>query len=227
VKNLGKIIAIGGGYNGGEFDRQLEERIRNFIVKENPKVVFIPYASTDFEDNYYEFITIYESLGCEVLLLQPGMEYLLDEADLIYFGRGYTIPLIEKLIETSAISFLKQAYDKGSILAGFSAGAHALFTFAGSNEKEIGYTLVEGLGFIKGCIMSHYNYQERAEAYHKLLIERGFSGVGLDDHTMLVVENNIGTLYSSKANSNGYFIQTKDSYQSIHTIEDENITIPI
>lgn len=28
---MGKVIAIGGGYNGGDFDKQLEEKIRGFI----------------------------------------------------------------------------------------------------------------------------------------------------------------------------------------------------
>jgi dipeptidase E len=222
-----KLIAIGGGYNGGDFDKQLEEKIRTFIPKEKPKVIFIPYASTDFEDNYYQFMNIYESLRCEVELLQPGKENLLLEADLIYFGRGWTIQLLEKLNETKAITFLLQAIDNGTILAGFSAGAHALFTLAGSNEKEIGYTLVKGMGFIKGCIISHYNYKERAEAYHDLLIKRKLNGIGLDDHTMLVIENNIGTLYSSKADTNGYLIQTEDSQTSIRAITGEKIVFPL
>lgn len=222
-----KLIAIGGGYNGGDFDKQLEEKIRTFIPKEKPKVIFIPYASTDFEDNYYQFMNIYESLRCEVELLQPGKENLLLEADLIYFGRGWTIQLLEKLNETKAITFLLQAIDNGTILAGFSAGAHALFTLAGSNEKEIGYTLVKGMGFIKGCIISHYNYKERADAYHDLLIKRKLNGIGLDDHTMLVIENNIGTLYSSKADTNGYLIQTEDSQTSIRAITGEKIVFPL
>ncbi|WP_335433377.1 Type 1 glutamine amidotransferase-like domain-containing protein [Bacillus sp. JJ1609] len=223
---MGKIIAIGGGYNGGDFDWKLEEKIRRFIIKEKPKVIFIPYGSTDDEENYHQFSNFYELQGCEVELLQPGMEYLLLEADLIYFGRGSTIQLIEKLKETKTIPFLKQAFEKDSILVGFSAGAHALFAFAGSYEMEIGYTIVEGLGFVDGCIISHYNYQDRAEAYHNLLKERDFSGIGLDDHTMMVVENNVGTLYSSNVESDGYLIQNLDSNLSIRPINGEKIAIP-
>ncbi|WP_423410572.1 Type 1 glutamine amidotransferase-like domain-containing protein [Heyndrickxia sp. MSNUG] len=223
---MGKIIAIGGGTNGGDFDPYLEEKIRKFINKDQPKVIFIPYASTDDEENYQQFFKIYELLGCEVELLQPGLENLLLEADLIYFGRGSTIQLIDKLKESKVIPFLNQAFENGTILAGFSAGAHALFTFAGSYEMEMGYTIVEGLGFVNGCIMSHYNYQDRAEAFHNLLIERGFSGIGLDDHTMMIVEKNVGSLYSSKLESNGYFIQNQDSNLSIYTIKSEKIVIP-
>lgn len=224
---MGKIIAIGGGNNGGDFDSNLDEKIREFINKAQPKVIFIPYASTEDEENYHQFIKIYELLGCEVDLLQPGLEHLLLKADLIYFGRGSTIQLMEKLKETKAIPFLNQAFENGTILAGFSAGAHALFTFAGSYEMEMGYTIVEGLGFVNGCIISHYNYQDRAEAFHNLLIERGWSGIGLDDHTMMVVENNVGTLYSSKTEYNGHLIQNQDSNLSIHTIKGEKIVIPL
>jgi dipeptidase E len=223
---MGKMIAIGGGYNGGDFDNQLEEKIRSFIPIKNPNVIFVPYASTDYKDNYYEFKQIYNFLGCEVNVLEPGKENLLLQADLIYFGRGSTIQLIEKLHETKTISFLNQAIDGGTILAGFSAGAHALFTVAGSNEIALGYTLVEGLGFIDGCIISHYNYQERAEAFHDMLKERKIKGIGLDDHTMMVVENNIATFYSSNTVSNGYFIKILDHSTFIRPIKGEKILVP-
>jgi dipeptidase E len=223
---MGKMIAIGGGYNGGDFDKQLEEKIRSFIPKENPIVIFVPYASTDYIENYNEFKQIYNFLGCEVNMLQPGKENVLLQADLIYFGRGSTIQLLKELHETNSISFLHQAIDNGTILAGFSAGAHALFTVAGSNEGELGYTLVEGLGFIDGCIISHYNYLDRAEAFHNMLTERRINGIGLEDHTMMVVENDIATLYSSKLEPNGYLIQSQDPNLLIRPIKGEKITIP-
>lgn len=210
---MGKVIAIGGGFNGGDFDGQLEGKIRSFIELEKPKVVFIPYGSIDFEENYGDFEKIYRLLGCEVHLLEPGKENLLLEADLIYLGRGGTIPLLEKLTETDAISLLNQASRHGALIAGFSAGAHALSAFAGSNEEDIGFILVKGIGMINGTIMSHYNYPERAEAYHKLLRERNLNGIGLDDHSMLIVENNTATLYSSKADSYGYLIKADVSQQ--------------
>src|SRR5574342_328844 len=121
---MGKLIAIGGGCNGGDFDIQLEEKIRALIPNKHPQVVFIPYASTDFEDNFHEFKQIYESSGCVVNLLMPGKENLLVQADLIYIGRGWTIPLLKKLIDTNVIPILKGVMDKGTIIAGFSAGAN-------------------------------------------------------------------------------------------------------
>jgi dipeptidase E len=221
-----KFFAIGGGHNGGEFDKELEEKIRSNIDSDFPKVVFVPYASEDFLENYHEFIQIYQTLGCQVALLEPGKENLLIQADLIYFGRGSTILLVEKLNETRAISFIQQAILNGTILAGFSAGAHALFTIAGSYEKDIGYTLVEGLGFIKGCIMTHYNYEERAEAYHSMLEERRIKGIGLEDHTMLIVEDGIATLYTTKEQSNAYFIQGVQSIPHRWPIKGEQIIVP-
>ena len=224
---MSKVIAIGGGFNGGDFDSVLEEIIRPFIDKEEPNVVFIPYGSANFEDNYNDFKKIYHSLGCRVNLLQPGNESQLLQADLIYLGRGGTIPLVEKLIETKALPILLEASYNGAVIAGFSAGAHALCTFAGSNEEEVGYTIVEGVGMIKGTIMSHYNYPERAEAYHKLLRESKLKGIGLDDHTMLVVEDHIATLYSSKTDCYGYIIESDDSQPSTRIKSDEKLNLPL
>jgi len=222
---LGKVIAVGGGYNGGDFDRQIEEKIRSFIPKEKPAVIFVPYASNDFEDNYNQFKNIYESLGCEVTLLEPGQENDLLQADLIYLGRGWTIPLLNKLNETNATPYLLQAFEKGVMIAGFSAGAHALFTLAGSNEEKLGYVLVEGLNLIHGCMISHYNYKDRAEAFHKLLAERKLTGIGLEDHTMMVVENKIVKVYATKRNAHGYMIETGVSGFTVTPIENEEMIL--
>ncbi|WP_226641584.1 Type 1 glutamine amidotransferase-like domain-containing protein [Mesobacillus subterraneus] len=224
---MSKVIAIGGGCNGGEFDSVLEEKIRHFIDKEEPNVVFIPYGSTDFEENFKDFKKIYTLLGCQVNLLQPGNERLLLEADLVYLGRGWTIPLVEKLIETKALPILVKASENGAVIAGFSAGAQALCTLAGSFEEEAGYTLVEGIGMIKGTIMSHYNYSERAEAYHKLLRGKNLAGIGLDDHTMLVVEDNVATLHSSKSDSHGYLIKSLDTQPPKRMMSGQKIKLPL
>lgn len=225
---MGKVIAIGGGPNGGEFDKNLEKQIREYLPRERPNVLFIPYATDDFEENYHDFKEIYYLLGCEVNVLEPGQEVLITKADLIYFGRGYTLPLIEKLKITNAISYIRKAYDHGAILAGFSAGAHALFSLAGSSEKDIGYTLVEGLGFIEGCIISHYNYQDRRDAYHRLLISEMITGIGLEDHTMLVVENQKGIFYSSKEVAKGYVIQSgTEGNPPLHFKSKKEIVFPL
>jgi len=225
---LGKVIAIGGGYNGGDFDVQIEGKIRSLIPKERPMVLFVPYASTDFEENYNQFKEIYVSQGCMVELLQPGEEKRLLQADLIYLGRGGTIPLLKQLHETHAIPFLIQALEKGAIIAGFSAGAHALFTLAGSNEEKVGYVLVEGLGLIDSCMISHYNYKDRAEAFHQLLSKgKVKKGIGLEDHAMLVVENNNAKLYSTKANATGYVIETGDSDPIVSPMSRDEFVLPL
>jgi dipeptidase E len=82
------------------------------------------------------------------------------------------------------------------------------------------------LGFIDGCIISHYNYLDRAEAFHNMLTERRINGIGLEDHTMMVVENNIATFYSSNTVSNGYFIKIFDHSTFIRPLKGEKILVP-
>jgi len=77
-------------------------------------------------------------------------------ADLFYLGRGWTIPLLNKIDETNATPYLLQAFEKGAMIAGFSTGAHALFTLAGSNEEKIGYVLVEGLNLRRSYLVESW-----------------------------------------------------------------------
>ena len=80
---------------------------------------------------------------------------------------------------------------------------------------------------INGSIMSHYNYQERAEAYHRLLKKRNLKGIGIEDHTMLVIEDNIATFFSSKTDAHGYLIDSQDSQPPVCYKTGEKIKLPL
>jgi peptidase E len=208
---VGKLIAIGGGPNGGDFDFVLENKIRGFLSRETPFILFIPYASQSFESNYVEFKEIYEKLGCKVDLLLPGYENKILEADMIYFGRGSTLELMSKLQETNAIENLIRSYEKGTTITGFSAGANILFSKSGSQEGDLGFILVEGLGLIKGCLCTHFNYDARAQSFMNLLSNINIPVIGLEDQSMIVVENDEAKIYTSNQLANGYRLLKKNN----------------
>lgn len=175
---------MGGGLHGGNYDPELERIVVNGLPK-NPKIIYIDSGDSSA---FAEFSQLYKTeFGYQVDLFSKGNRNELQQADLIYLGRGSTIRLMQLLKETDVDELLRKAYESGECtVAGFSAGANALFAMSVSNE-EGKMKKVEGLGFLKDFVCTHFNYDDRKNAF---LNEIGSNnGYGLDDHTMLIVDD--------------------------------------
>ena len=55
------------------------------------------------------------------------------DADIIYVGGGDTVRMMEKWKEYNVNSYLKEAYEKGVVLSGISAGSICWFEFGHSD----------------------------------------------------------------------------------------------
>ena len=87
-----------------------------------------------------------------------------------------------------------EAYQKGIVLAGISAGAICWFEYY-DNMDDISdiseLDIVPGLGFLKGFAVPHYNWltsHEKAEL-NRILTERKITGFATDDCTALVFKD--------------------------------------
>lgn len=130
-----KIVLIGGGNVGRgktEYEtKEIDEEIVKLTNKQHPNFLFIGLAS-NFSDSYYDTLKKnYQNLGCNCAYLKKKnilnnkdiVENKIAIADIIYFGGGDTLKLINSLEEYSLISLLKNKQDQGTILVGQSAGA--------------------------------------------------------------------------------------------------------
>lgn len=180
-----RLMAIGGGINGGDYVPEIE-RIVISGLPQNPKIIYVDSGDSSA---YEEFSNLYMSeFGFEVDLFskETGIELL--KADLIYLGRGSTIQLMKTIKENDAADLIRKAYESGyCAVAGFSAGANSLFTASMSSENGEMTKIEDGLGLIAGFVCTHYNYDDRKDAF---LNEIGtLDGYGLDDYTMLIVDD--------------------------------------
>ncbi len=155
-KNMGKLICIGGGEiprvkNGIQLPyetREIDEEIVRISEKKKPKLLFIGTASSDSYDYFLVIKKIFDDLGCIVSNLEllkdsidmKQVESQILNTDIIYIGGGNTEFMLKKWRELGVDKLLIQAYNKGIVCSGLSAGSYCWFKY--------NYDLLEGLGII-------------------------------------------------------------------------------
>jgi peptidase S51-like protein len=104
--------------------------------KKNPKLLFIPTASSDSE-RYWKRVQEYfgKFLKCrtDILLLikeEPSTEQIRKKtllADIIYVGGGNTLQMMRVWRRLGVDKLIKSAYENGTVLSGISAGSICWF----------------------------------------------------------------------------------------------------
>lgn len=226
-----KFYAIGGGELKNKttikLDQILAEEAKNHALGQRPYALFIPTASHDCMPYYNTFHKIYTgifNLKTDVVLT-CGRTFDLEKikqkflkADLIYIGGGDTIFLIQELRRSGVLDFLIDAYQRGVIIAGLSAGAilffEDIYTDSLKDNTELPYSLAKGLGLFKGLISPHYN--QRKEDFDRtiLLYSSYVQALGIEDNAMVKIENEkIEGSYSSEG---GYAYHLENNHNQIN-----------
>ncbi|GLV55700.1 cyanophycinase [Dictyobacter sp. S3.2.2.5] len=79
----------------------------------------------------------------------------LDQSRLIYLLGGFPHHLGQTLLRSKSWDAMRQAYERGAVLAGSSAGAMVLCQYYFDPQSK---KVVEGLGLIPGaCVLPHHN----------------------------------------------------------------------
>ncbi len=198
---LKAIVAIGGGSIRTRGTAAIDREIIRLSNKKNPKLLFIPTASSDAEP-YWEHVQNYFGgyLKCktDVLFLireRPSNEEIRSKilsADVIYVGGGNTLLMMRVWRRLGVDALLRAAYEKGTVLSGISAGAICWFESGHSdsmsfyNPQDWNYINVRGLGLVEGIHCPHYNGRTRGVPRRKDFRDmiRKIGGVGI------AIENN-------------------------------------
>ena len=173
------IIAIGGGEIRNKTTLKIDEYIANKAkLRAGDKracALFIGTASHDSMPYFNSFRKTYTSvfdIKAEVALIVYGemdmqrIQSKIDIADMIYVGGGDTVFMLEKWKETGLDKMLLEAYEKGKIICGLSAGAICWFTdmytdYEIMRGESSEYVLRKGLGVLNGAMCPHFNEREK------------------------------------------------------------------
>ena len=206
-----KIVAVGGGENGRPgypYETfEIDKRIAELAGKDSPKLLFIGTASSDGELYYGVISKNFAKFGCtsDNLTLtktdysQNELEHKIFLADIIYVGGGNTEMMLEVWREKGVDKILAQAYEKGAVMSGISAGSMCWFSYIKPDLS------VKGLGLINCAHRPHYGKDGRKEEVKEMMRSLdGWTMVALEDCTALEVFNGKYRIIKSDRTRNGY-----------------------
>jgi dipeptidase E len=117
-------------------------------------------------------------LPCEVRTLgffartPPNLEELILSHDVVFVGGGNTKSMLAVWREYGVDKILREAWQRGIVLAGNSAGGICWFDVCITDSWDVEYTTLPALGFLKGSCCPHYDGEVgRRPLYHRLIKE--------------------------------------------------------
>lgn len=161
-----KIVAIGGGENGRILEdgtatlyetEKIDEEIVKLSKKKNPNYLFINHSmcfSEEIQESYFNVMKkIYgDRFGCECkhlssndLLNKELVNELVEWADIIYEGGGDTKAMINLWLKIGFDKILYDAWNKGKVICGISAGAVCWFKECNTDSVHDGEDVFETL----------------------------------------------------------------------------------
>jgi dipeptidase E len=198
---MGTIVGIGGGDMEALETWDIEKRVVELTGRTDPKALFVPTASYDSVERWEVFKGLYGGrLGCrtDVLYLlnrntgQDELEERILSADIIYVGGGNTLKMMRRWRKLGVDKLLKEAHDRGIVLAGRSAGMICWFKYGHSdsmafyNPDRWSYVRVKGMGFIDAIGCPHYNGETagvpRESEFQSMVSRHTELGIAVDNH---------------------------------------------
>jgi peptidase E len=208
-----KIISIG----GGGFTHQLDESLDQFVIdqskKSKNKIGFLATASNDDENKINLFYKRYQNTQSELshfnlTSTQDGFSEWILNKDIIYIGGGNTAFMLDICKKNKLENIFKDAYEKGIILSGVSAGAVCWFDWILSDSVGPGFNPLRGINFISGSCTPHSSNIERIDQFELDIKNNKLpQGIAIDDGVAVVfIDGKPTEVYSSRKNHTAYFL---------------------
>lgn len=199
-----QLIALGGGGFSMEPKNPL---LDDYLLKQadvsSPKICFLPTASGDSATYIERFYEAFRQKSCQ----------------------RRTVNLLLLWKHWGIDTFLKEAYENGTILAGLSAGSICWFENGITDSYGEGLEPVKGLGFLPGSHAPHYDGErERRPMFQQLIRTKKIpGGIAADDGVGLHYrDGTLHTIVRSRPNVYAYavrFIDGRLSEQQLEAID--------
>ncbi len=206
----GHIVAIGGG-SLLDPDSKLESLVLELSGVESPRVCFLATAFADHSERILGFYQAFGTRGCTPTHLElfgrpdrPAAR--LADQDVIYVSGGNTANALALWRVHGIDVALRSAYERGAVLAGWSAGANCWFEDSVTDSFGPLRALGDGLGFLGGSFCPHYDSElERRPTYQRLVANGMAPGFAADDDAAFVFSGGeLEEVVSQRDGARGY-----------------------
>jgi peptidase E len=210
---MNKIIAIG----GGGFTHQLDESLDQFVLDQSKKKIkklgFLATASRENKNKIDLFYKRFENTKSKLSNfdltndISNFPEWIYSQ-DIIYIGGGNTRYMLEIWKKNNLEAIFKDAYKKGIILSGVSAGAACWFDWILSDSDGPGFNPLRGINLISGSFTPHSSNIERIIQFEEDINNNKLpQGIAIDDGVAVVfIDGKPTEVYSSRKNHEAYFL---------------------
>jgi peptidase E len=169
----------------------------------------------DSERGIVAFYEAFTRRDCEVSCLRlfgmperPAEQ--LREQDVIYVSGGNTANALAVWRVQGIDGALREAWERGAVLGGVSAGANCWFESCVTDSFGAGLgPLADGLGLLPGSFCPHYDGEERRRPVYRELVANGFpAGYAADDDAAFhFVGTQLRAVVSARAGACGYRVE--------------------
>ena len=241
------IVAIGGGEIRNRGTAPIDREIIRLSNKKNPKLLFIPTASSDSE-RYWKHVQEYfgDFLKCKTdalflikeQLSRKQIQTKISSADIIYVGGGNTLQMMRLWRRRGVDILLKSAYENGTVLAGISAGSICWFDSGHSDSmsfyspRKWKYINVRGLGLIKGVHCPHYNSMTRGiprrKHFRDMIRKTGGTGIAIENNCAIeFIDGQYYKVISSKNYAHAYRVYKSGGEVVSEQIRQQELAAPV
>jgi dipeptidase E len=216
-----RIVAMGGGgFSATPGDPELDAYVLEQSQALNPRICLLPTASGDPDDQIQRFYRAFHELGCRpshLSLFRLGARPVdirerLFAQDVIYVGGGSMSNLLAIWRVHKLDEILYEAWRRGIVLCGISAGAMCWFR-AGITKSHGEPRVASGLGFLPYSNSVHWRSEpERRVVYRKAVAAGELpAGFGVDDGAALLFAGTELVDAVRTQRSAGAFLVTEDA----------------
>ena len=172
-----QVIAIGGGGFGRTQESNLiEQYILDQTSKTKPKICFISTATGDLDSYIVNFYSVFTKLKCEPSHISffkrtIDLQAHIQKQDAIFVGGGNTKSMLAVWRDWGLDLILKDAYDRGVVMSGVSAGAICWFEGGLTDSWASDLKMMECMNFIPGSCAPHYDEEPERRPATKQFLE--------------------------------------------------------
>jgi dipeptidase E len=221
---------------GGNFNRAYIKYMAQLSGKKRARICFLPTASADSPEAIIDFYKECATLDVEPhvqisfiesLTQHQGWDEVLLSMDGIVVSGGNTLNQ-QAIWKAQGIDVvLRQAWDKGVVLGGASAGSLCWFDEGTTDSRPKELSIVKCLGFIKGSHSPHYDKESgRRPLYHKLIGSGQMKpGYACDNDAGIYFEDNdVKRVVSARPGAKVYYVSVVNGQVVEKTLEPESIS---